>query len=223
MYMPGVTLNDTTLRDGEQTAGVAFTCDEKLAIAAALEHAGVPELEIGIPVMGGEEVELIREISIRMTRARTMVWARMAEADLRAALSCGADIVHLAIPVSDIVTVLLGSPPERAPTGPAVDITMEVPGAADGAALSTDVEQGFFMTPQLLLHQAAGLFDPGPAPEGVDGGEGDEDVGVGGGGLGDLLVGDLRIVRTSKTSGCQQSLGARDGAGDDQAGDTHGA
>jgi hypothetical protein len=39
---------------------------------------------------------------------------------------------------------------------------------------------------------------------------------------GDLLVGDLRIVGTSETSGCQQSLGTRDGAGDDQAGDTHG-
>lgn len=97
-----LTINDTTLRDGEQTAGVAFTDDEKLAIAAALDAAGVPEMEVGIPAMGEHEVELIREITAATKQARTMVWARMVDSDLGAALRCGADIVHLSISVSDI-------------------------------------------------------------------------------------------------------------------------
>ncbi len=97
-----VTINDTTLRDGEQTAGVAFTDDEKLAIARALDLAGVPEMEIGSPAVGEQEVELLRAITQSVRHARTMVWARMAPLDVASALRCGAHIVHVSVPVSDI-------------------------------------------------------------------------------------------------------------------------
>ena len=96
-----VFLNDTTLRDGEQAPGVAFTRKEKIEIAEALSAAGVPEIEAGTPAMGDEEIETLRSIVSLKLPLRVAAWCRMGEEDLFAAVSAGVNYVNLSIPTSD--------------------------------------------------------------------------------------------------------------------------
>lgn len=152
MRIERVIVNDTTLRDGEQTAGVAFSREEKVAIARALDLAGVPEMEIGIPVMGEPERDDIRELLSLGLNARMMVWCRMRDEDLDAAAACGASFVNLSIPVS---AVQLAGKLGRDPGWALGEIDRRVRSARDrGFEVSVGGEDSSRADPDFLIRAA---------------------------------------------------------------------
>ncbi|MDT8421940.1 MAG: homocitrate synthase [Desulfuromonadales bacterium] len=97
-----VVIDDTTLRDGEQTAGVVFSREEKIRIAKLLDEIGVGEIECGIPAMGQEEQRSVRMLVDLGLNARLITWNRAVISDLEASLQTGVAAVDISLSVSDI-------------------------------------------------------------------------------------------------------------------------
>ncbi len=99
---PPVRIDDTTLRDGEQTAGVVFSNHEKIRIAKLLAEVGVHQIEVGIPAMGGDEKTTIREIVEAGLDTSILAWNRAVIGDLKNSIDCGVDAVAISMSASDI-------------------------------------------------------------------------------------------------------------------------
>jgi homocitrate synthase NifV len=97
-----VKIVDTTLRDGEQTAGIVFRPEEKIQIAQLLNNAGVYQIEVGVPAMGGDEQETVKKIVKLGLKSSIMTWNRVVISDIEASIACGVDAVAVSIPTSDI-------------------------------------------------------------------------------------------------------------------------
>lgn len=99
-----VILCDVTMRDGEQTPGVAFSLEEKIELARRLDQIGVPQVQVGLPgrsKAAREEAERICGLPLAsqkelMTRGTYEGWRD----DVLAAIDCGADIIHSYFPMS---------------------------------------------------------------------------------------------------------------------------
>src|SRR3989304_6269922 len=97
-----VNIIDTTLRNGEQTAGVVFSKHEKIRIAKMLDEIGIPEIEIGTPSLGAAEREIIKEIVKDRFNPKLFVYCEAEPENIEYAVQCGAENVIINISTSDI-------------------------------------------------------------------------------------------------------------------------
>jgi 2-isopropylmalate synthase len=81
-----ITIFDTTLRDGEQSPGIALSPDEKAEIACALEHLGVDVIEAGFPVSSPGDFEGVRAVGTAVSGPTVAALARTHADDLDAAV-----------------------------------------------------------------------------------------------------------------------------------------
>jgi homocitrate synthase NifV len=96
-------INDTTLRDGEQSPGVAFTHKEKLDIAKALDEIGVPQIEAGFPAIGIDERLTIRAMVNLKLKVQIIAWSRAIISDIEDCLATEVQALSISLPVSDIL------------------------------------------------------------------------------------------------------------------------
>ena len=93
---------DTTLRDGEQTPGVALTVDEKMQIAQKLNNLGVDKIEVGFPASSHGEIESATKIKSMDLDSTLVGLARSLTKDIDAVLDSNLDYVHTFIGTSPL-------------------------------------------------------------------------------------------------------------------------
>jgi 2-isopropylmalate synthase len=96
-----VEIFDTTLRDGEQTPGVALSVEEKIRIAEALSDLGVDVIEAGFPMISIGEKEAVKRIASLGLESRVCALSRSSRKDVDVVLDCGVDYIHTFIATSD--------------------------------------------------------------------------------------------------------------------------
>ena len=94
-----VEIHDATLRDGEQTPGLVFSVEEKVAIANKLDEVGIDRIEAGMPAVSPQDFEAIKQISALGLNAKIYTFARAMNADIDKAVECGADGVIIEVPI----------------------------------------------------------------------------------------------------------------------------
>lgn len=99
-----ISFMDSTLRDGEQTPGVVYSAEDKLAIARKIDEIGIESMDAGFAAVSAAEREAIKRIvkeGLQTTKIFTLCRSR--KEDIDDALECGVDGVLLFAPTSDIM------------------------------------------------------------------------------------------------------------------------
>jgi 2-isopropylmalate synthase len=101
-----ITVFDTTLRDGEQAAGVLFTQQDKLDIADRLAAMRVDVIEAGFPAASATELRAVNAVARHVQSASVCALARCHPRDVDAAIEAlegaASPRIHVFVNASDV-------------------------------------------------------------------------------------------------------------------------
>ena len=80
---------DSTLREGEQTPGVSFTLDQKIALAKRLDAFGVDFIELGHPAVSTDVYEAVVSLNELDLKAKKMAHGRASKSDINDVAAIG--------------------------------------------------------------------------------------------------------------------------------------
>jgi methanogen homocitrate synthase len=94
-----VEVHDATLRDGEQTPGVVFSPEDKVAMAEKMADVGIDRIEAGMPAVSPDDYKAIKQICAMGLDSKIYTFARAMQSDIECAVECGAHGVILEVPI----------------------------------------------------------------------------------------------------------------------------
>lgn len=97
-----VNICDSTLGAGEQAAGAVFSNIERYRIAQLLDEAGVPQIDVGNPMISDEDKAAIKHIARMGLDASVMASNRADINDINASVECEVDSVSISIGTSEV-------------------------------------------------------------------------------------------------------------------------
>ncbi len=104
--MRPIRILDTTLRDGEQTPGVHMSVHQNVAVAEALQAAGVTTVEAGFPASSPGDAGAVRTIGETVRDCEVAALSRCVPRDIdvagEAVRAAALPVMHLVIGASDI-------------------------------------------------------------------------------------------------------------------------
>jgi isopropylmalate/homocitrate/citramalate synthase len=112
-HSKAVRFYDTTLRDGEQTTGIVFSADDKVAIARKLAELGVSRIESGFPRVSDEDTQAVKRILDAGLSSEIWGFARCLKADIDAHIELGTRYILMEITTSDIKMKAFGFTREK--------------------------------------------------------------------------------------------------------------
>jgi isopropylmalate/homocitrate/citramalate synthase len=120
-FSKDIKFHDVSLRDGEQQAGLAFTKDQKVALAEQLAELGMHRIEVGMPAVSRQDTEAIKEIVNRDLGPDIYAFCRCMKPDVERAVDCGVKHIVIEIPASEHILEYA----YRWPMQKAIDLSIE--------------------------------------------------------------------------------------------------